>query len=513
MSQPQPCPALPHAPADSDPGRQIFLFENHDEALFVWRRAGVSSRILIHVDPHHDMGWNQPGASVTFANYICAALQEDLVREVYWVVPNASWATAGNRRQIVHQLREIVRAYHGSPRDLRIEKNRACARILGKPLEVCALSSVPAPAEPVLLDLDVDFLVLPRVGTMPAAEHPELPCCWPGELVAELEARNLRWDLATIAYSVEGGYTPLHWKYLGQELALRLAASGEDKERQDAMTQLRSGAESLHRGDTEGAAAAYRKAAALWPESAAPTLHLALLFQQRGNLEEAQRLHRGALERDPSCRTAYSSDGLWHYWDGRWQAAASEFRRAIELNPEDATSQVGLAWLAMRRKRWTEAEDLLRRAIGVEPGHLDAWRALGETLERQGRYREACAALERSLQLALAGGKSRRIPPPIYTGAPRLLDFDHWTVFANLGRLYQKQGDPAAARQRLSMALAGGYESLDLHWRLLWLGANDGRGHARRLWDCVKQLWGAGRKLLHPLLRCIERLYEAWMAW
>lgn len=36
----------------------------------------------------------------------------------------------------------------------------------------------------------------------------------------------MRWDLATIAYSVEGGYTPIQWKYVGDELAARLRQSG-----------------------------------------------------------------------------------------------------------------------------------------------------------------------------------------------------------------------------------------------------------------------------------------------
>ena len=31
--------------------------ENHDEAYHVWRQAGISQRVLVHVDAHHDMAW------------------------------------------------------------------------------------------------------------------------------------------------------------------------------------------------------------------------------------------------------------------------------------------------------------------------------------------------------------------------------------------------------------------------------------------------------------------------
>jgi tetratricopeptide (TPR) repeat protein len=504
---------MARARRDSQGQQQIHLFENHDEALFVWRRAGVSSRILVHVDPHHDMWWNRPGTGITFANYVCAALQEDLVRQVYWVIPDPSWATVRNRQQILDELRGILRAYPGAWRNLRFERRRAHMDILGKSVEVCSPLSLPELEEPALLDLDTDFRMLPRVADNPSADHPELPCCWPEDLVAQMAARSLRWDLATIAYSVEGGYTPLRWKYLGQELALRLGASPSDDVRLSAMAHLRGGAEADSRGDLEAAAVAYHAAAAQWPDSAAPLLHMALLRQRLGDLDQAQSLYRRALECDPSYRTAYSSEGLWHYWKENWQAAALEFRRTLELNPDDATSLVGLAWLAMRRKRWADAEALLRKALAADPAHLDAWRAIGEVMERQGRHGEACPAFERSLQLALAGGKSRLRPPPIYTGAPRLLDLDHWRVFVDIGRLYRKQGNRLAAGQRFGMALAGGYESLDVHWQMLLLGTAGGYGRAKQAWQCAIQALRAGANLIRPLWDFGQRLYELYRSW
>lgn len=513
MNQPRPYAAPLPVSYCSDGRRQIFLIENHDEALFAWKRAGVSARILVHVDPHHDMWWNRPGTGITFANYVSVALQEDRVRAVYWVVPEASWATARTRRQIFHELRAIQRAYPGPHRAIRFERCRARTKVLGKRLEVCSLDSLPEVGEPVLLDLDVDFLVLPRVADNPSADHPELPCCWPEDLVARMGARNLCWDLATIAYSVEGGYTPLRWKYLGEELALRLGADQASDARLDAMACLRAGAEAAFRGDRDAAMAAYRAAAARWPDSAAPLLHLALFLQRLGDLDQARNLYRRAIECDPSYRTAYSSEGLWHSWNHQPQAAASEFRRALELNPEDATSLVGLGWLAMQNKGWAEAEILLRKALHSDPAHLDGWRALGEVLERQGRHGEAREALDRSLQLALAGGKSRRRPPAIYSGAPRLLDLDHWKVFVDIGRLYRKQGNRVAARRRLEMAVAGGYESVDLCKEILLLDAGDGSGEATQFLQYAKQMLRASVHLTRPAWDFGERIYELCRVW
>ena len=74
--------------------------ENHDAAYGVWRDAGVKGRTLIHVDAHHDMWWAPSPDRITIANFISVALADDLVRQVFWVVPDRGWGTAGARRPI-----------------------------------------------------------------------------------------------------------------------------------------------------------------------------------------------------------------------------------------------------------------------------------------------------------------------------------------------------------------------------------------------------------------------------
>lgn len=35
----------------------LHVFENHDEAYHIWRRAGLTGKTLVHLDAHHDMAW------------------------------------------------------------------------------------------------------------------------------------------------------------------------------------------------------------------------------------------------------------------------------------------------------------------------------------------------------------------------------------------------------------------------------------------------------------------------
>lgn len=65
--------------------------ENHDQSYHLWRDAAFKDRILVHIDAHHDMWWFDDNRSLTIANFVCLALRERIVREVYWVVPDATW--------------------------------------------------------------------------------------------------------------------------------------------------------------------------------------------------------------------------------------------------------------------------------------------------------------------------------------------------------------------------------------------------------------------------------------
>src|SRR5262249_42375305 len=160
---------------------RICLMENHDEAFFIWRDAGVRQRILVHVDAHHDMWWVGDQTAITIANFICPALKQDLVREVFWVAPDETFENAKSRKPVLRHLDGILKAYPSSSLPA-IEDHRITASVLGKKLTICPLRSVPVLNENVLLDIDTDYLLIPRVCYGESDRHSSLPWRWPKEL-------------------------------------------------------------------------------------------------------------------------------------------------------------------------------------------------------------------------------------------------------------------------------------------------------------------------------------------
>lgn len=495
---------------DVDPIARVFVMENHDDAYRLWHDAGVKQRVLIHLDAHHDMWWVPDTASTTIANFICPALRDDIVKEVVWVVPDPAWETSRSRRHILRHVRRIIESYPGPSHRFRLGNNQVSTRVLGKSLTVCSLASLPRFDETVLLDIDVDFLVTPRVSHGKGNEHRALPWCWPEDLLAGLCAGNIRSDLVTIAYSVEGGYTPLKWKYLGDELAVRLRQPSRCLPTIQGMRLMRDAAFAAHEGELEVAEEKYHQAMNLLPTSPGPSYHLAYLCVGVDRIAEAQKYYQRALAIDPSYRTASNSGGLLCQSGGRLDLAQQEFLWALALDPQDVYAHLGLGRLAAQRGRWSEAEALLRQSLALDSHLTDSYRALGDVLVKQGRREEAIRAYEQSLKVALAGHKPLEAPIATSAECDRPSDPDHSLIHARLARLYELEGDASRAISSYQISIAGGYDGVFLRSRLAHLYLKEYRWQksAEEVWKALKmvpfELSKAGRRLGHHLRRAIK---------
>jgi len=475
-----------------DPIQLVHLMENHDQSYHLWREAALRDRILVHIDAHHDMWWIDDNRSLTIANFVCQALRERIVREVYWVVPDGTWEHPAGLKAIGNHLKEILRSYPGTPADTQWEPHRVRTSVLGCPLVICSLDTLPSFSEDVLLDIDTDYLTIPRVSYRTEDVLDPVPWRSPEELTAMLRTTGLRTDFVTIAYSVEGGYTPLGWKYLGDELALRLRDPNQ-KDMADTYVRMRQGIVAMLRGEVAQAENSFRGVGDKL--GAAPYFHLANLMAEAGRPEEARRCHEQALAMDPSYRTAYASPGIPLYRAKNDDASQLAFRRALLLDPADAYAHLGLGWIAARRKRWGEAETEFRAALVLQPDLIDAHLGLGKALERLGRSQEAIEPYQEFLKLALRGHRPLNEMIATDPSAGLLLDSDHGRVHAALARIYQSTGDTKRAVAGYRIAIVGGYDRVWIRLRLARLYLS------RRQWRDAREHAFAGLLLMPTAAR------------
>ena len=279
-----------------------------------------------------------------------------------------------------------------------------------------------------------------------------------------LRAHGVTADIVTIAYSVEGGYTPLEWKHLGDAFAMEWTNPPDSDRARSGYRAIRESAVTARGGPSRDPVALLRRARRLLPTSAAPVYHQALAEWQRGRIEHARTLCQRAVTLDASYRTPYRTRGFVDLAQRRFAAASRAFRFAAAIDPDDAYAHLGLGRVAMARSHWRAAEVALGRSLALNPRLIDAYRAQGDVFGRLGRLDEARRAYARSIKLALEGvvpltHPTLTSPPDATSRSGRALhDNGHGRTHAALARLDARQGRFKDAIAGYRMAIAAGFD-------------------------------------------------------
>ncbi len=478
--------------AGHEPIPNIHVTEDHDGAYDVWKAAGVQGRILVHFDGHLDFNWiadrsaeelltarsseeldrllaqasewNLDGKPlrqlVNISNFIYPAIKEGIIREFFWVIPDPFWATRAERRVIQQRLQKKMRL--GPPADsgpMTVSESGLTLTVLGCPLTVCTLEHLPRFSETVLLDIDVDYLVTLRcTGPVPYYDRqPVAPWIWPSAFLQRLKAAELATDLVTIAYSVNGGYTPLRYKYFGDLLRESL----RDPDR-PVSNEPPAGT----------AAAAFRKATRA--------------LNQR-NVRVAREWWGKMVSCDPSYRSLYATLGWREETNGRWQSALSIYDQTLEADPEWHIPHLGRGRALWNLRRYADAEEAFQRSYALSPGSTSATHWLGRCAYRGGQWERAYRLWMKTVEQDPEEARS-------------------WYALA---RLAARRGDPTGVIEHAKRYVALGRDNTSVHWLLAWAAWRSGQ---RRMFHRQMKLW-AGRLLLafvaHGFQAC-RRLRTVW---
>lgn len=115
---------------------------------------------------------------------------------------------------------------------------------------------------------------------------------------------------------------------------------------------------------------------------------------------QATAAAESALRIDGRLAEAHSVLGwikLWHEWD--WQASEREFRRALEISPNEPLALLGYAHLLSDTGRDEEALAFADRAVQDDPISVYATTLKAHFLFQAGKYSESIAVLRRTLDL------------------------------------------------------------------------------------------------------------------
>lgn len=197
-----------------------------------------------------------------------------------------------------------------------------------------------------------------------------------------------------------------------------------------ATEQIQIGNQLFQQGQLEPAAAAYRQAIALDPDSVEAYQQLADILNQQGNLAEAAQCYRQAiaLAMSKSSPKSPSTD-------------SSKPDREVDARLQQAEQ-------CMTQQQWQSAIALCQQSIEQAPS-ADAYKLMGNALQRSGQLDAALEAYQQALSMQPGWAE----------------------VYANLGSLSasQKQWEQAAAHYQTAIDLkpdfAGAYRNLARVWQ------------------------------------------------
>ncbi|MGO9438140.1 MAG: tetratricopeptide repeat protein [Terracidiphilus sp.] len=145
--------------------------------------------------------------------------------------------------------------------------------------------------------------------------------------------------------------------------------------------------------------AAAQRALALDPGLAGAHGMLANVLQEEWDWAGADAEYKRALELAPNDASAHAGYGLWLSCEGRTGEAVTWIRRARQLDPIAVTGE-DVSWILFQAHRYDEAIREARGALAVQPDSAWILLALGFALDANNQAAEAVQVLEKALSLS-----------------------------------------------------------------------------------------------------------------
>ena len=147
-------------------------------------------------------------------------------------------------------------------------------------------------------------------------------------------------------------------------------------------------------------------------------MNLAHALEALGRSEEAIAEYRKAIQLEPYNATTHSNLGEALVIHGKpeetlaaWREGIAKAQEMIRTQPRDAGAYNFLAWFLANAadpdlRQPAQAVELATKAVELAPKEGAMWNTLGVARYRNGQWKEAITALEKSVELGKRGGAS-----------------------------------------------------------------------------------------------------------
>src|SRR6267143_1172847 len=197
----------------------------------------------------------------------------------------------------------------------------------------------------------------------------------------------------------------------------------------------------------------------------------ALSWRQCRDYRDMETLWRTTIARNPDCWMAYSNLGSFLSARGNVSEAIADFRKALDLWPDQSKDHNNLGKALVQKGRMAEAMDEFQTALRISPDDPDTENNIGAAHLQEGDVDEAISHLRKAVQkwpfhadayinLGNAFLQKRDLDAAIEAYSTTLgLQFDHAESHYSIANAFRQKGelDDAILHYRLALELRPDY--------------------------------------------------------
>jgi tetratricopeptide (TPR) repeat protein len=419
---------------------KVFLIEDHDEALKIWREKNIRNIDLVHIDAHIDFGFhrakpiekiligarslkqlkddleytlafknyeNDLDKQTNIGNYIYPAMEEGIVKDFYWVVPGGLKDFGKSREFIKNILENFSRQglCRSGALNHTYQEGIISADLSGRRFIICVLEKLPCLKQSVLLDIDTDFLVIDSLvnsnNTVNIGKRH--PWILPEDLTGILKQKIKNPEIITIAYSVNGGYTPIKYKHLGDEIAYHFAPDEFSSRFKKSFQTARY----FDKFSSTGKKEPYEKAVRLNPAYQAADNNYGPLYLSLRKFSKAKKEFIKILAVDPKNPFCLCGMGNIALRNKDFKKAKTYFSSALKkihtpfFSKAKKQGLFGLAQAEFRLKKFEKAKKILLSYRIIERMDTRAYYLLAQIHEKEREFEKAANEYKHAVRLGL----------------------------------------------------------------------------------------------------------------
>lgn len=198
---------------------KIKIMDNHDLAYEAWVQEEIKNATLVHIDAHIDFEDMTHNSYIHIGNFLAYAFRERMYEKFIWVIPTPSFNNPYDRKRVLEILSRDFKIQSTDINGIYAStKNAPNHPLIVTCMEYLKLHLCKECVKAVYVDIDIDFFCNPHLRYLYSNTDTHALWTTAAVLYRHITSAIYPQNIITISRSINGGFTPLLYTFLADQL-------------------------------------------------------------------------------------------------------------------------------------------------------------------------------------------------------------------------------------------------------------------------------------------------------